>query len=578
MLVNYTLPITFTHDVLVELANNKDNPNALTDKDVGAIIVNMIAWLGPDATAEAIVLMTDPLNWETEGYLAADQAPIIFQVVTWLVQESNNTDAVVSLFPAPFNKMDLSELPEAFQEFTQMRSDAYQDEVKANTTDIGDAYYSTGSSVALADALLGGVAASSANSDATQLAAVNSGVPAVPETLLFAQWLSWNATDQAAIYESEVFNFTSTSSSQMDNFVDQVQTMVNKMVSFLTTMESYAGDEGIEQLEGFVSDFAEGAEDDIMNILMSYVDVALEDLKDQIDSPEGAKLSLLQKVRKAKTDPGAVIDNAQAAVSGVVTQIMTLLTSIQLALPAVVDDVGFAREEVSAVAEVLDTVFSNFAVSGPPIFEEVASLYSMLWTVYFVFFALLTVSVLFYGFWASGWFGGPKPSAEEDYEAPQGCLDRLRCCCLSCMSCMRSCHDSNLCFWSFVILLEIIVFVLFIVSIVLCLIAGIKAFVSAGCSTVYVLGDNTICQGVLTLIQGWLPSFFTSVGDLAEACGSQNLLTCELISNATAKAVVYTILGSLVAAVLSFQMIIESAIMHERARWRKIFDDEAKIS
>merc|ERR1740121_3162262 len=108
---------------------------------------------------------------------------------------------------------------------------------------------------------------------------------------------------------------------------------------------------------------------------------------------------------------------------------------------------------------------------------------------------------------------------------------------------LLSWHDRNLCFWSFVILL---------VSIVLCLIAGIKAFVSAGCSTVYVLGDNTICQGVHTLIQGWLPSFFTSVGDLAEACGAQNLLTCELINNATAKAVVYTILGSLVAAVLSF--------------------------
>jgi len=129
-----------------------------------------------------------------------------------------------------------------------------------------------------------------------------------------------------------------------------------------------------------------------------------------------------------------------------------------------------------------------------------------------------------------------------------------------------------------VILLEVIVFVLFIVSIVLCLLAGVKAFLSAGCTTVYVLGDDTICQGVLSVIQIWLTSFLADVGDLTTACQSQSLLTCELIESKTKQAVVFTIIGSLVAAVLSFQMIIESAIMHERARWRQIFDDEAKIS
>jgi len=521
-------------------------------------------------------LMTDPLNWETEGYLAADQAPTIYQVVLWLT-ESNNTNSVVALFPSPFDEMGLSELPDAFSNFTQMRSDAYQAEVADNTTDVNDAYYSTGGSTALADSLLGGVAASAANSDSTQLAAVNNGVLAVPETLLFAQWLSWNATDQAAIYESECFNYTSTSSSTLDNFVDQIQAMVNKMVSFLTTMESYAGDAGIEQLETFIADFAEGATDDVVNILMSYVDVAFADLNETISTPEGAKMALLQQKRK-RQDPTAVVDNAASVVSGVISTAMTLLTGLQLNLPTVVDDLKFARTEVSAVAETLDTVFSNFKESGPGIFNTISQLYSTLWTAYFAFFATLTVSVLIYGFWASGWFGGPKTSGEDDYEPPQSCMERLRCCCTSCLSCMRSCHDSNLCFWSFVILLEVIVFVLFIVSIVLCLLAGVKAFLSAGCTTVYVLGDDTICQGVLSVIQIWLTSFLADVGDLTTACQSQSLLTCELIESKTKQAVVFTIIGSLVAAVLSFQMIIESAIMHERARWRQIFDDEAKIS
>lgn len=282
--------------------------------------------------------------------------------------------------------------------------------------------------------------------------------------------------------------------------------------------------------------------------------------------------------RVKRQDLTRKIDNAGTSASGVVSTIMTLLTDIQLALPTVVDDLKFARTEVSAIAETLDTIFSNFQSSGPPIFEEISSLYSTLWIVYFVVFAVLTASVLFYGFWASGWFGGPKPSSDGDYQPPQTCMERMRCCCSSCLSCMRSCHDSNLCFWSFVILLEIIVFVLFIVAIVLCLLGGIKAFISLGCTTIYVVNDETICQGVLSLIGSFLSTFFSGIGDLATACGDQNLLTCGLIASKTASATMYMILGSLIAAVLSFQMIIETAIMHERARWRKIFDDEAKIS
>jgi len=306
------------------------------------------------------------------------------------------------------------------------------------------------------------------------------------------------------------------------------------------------------------------------------VDTALEDLEEYLATEQGAKMVLMQKVSK-RVDPNEVVDKAQSVVSGVIQQVITLLTGLQLMLPAVVDDLKFARTMVSKVGQTLDTIFSNFQESGPPIFEMIASYYGLAWKAYFTFFAILTTSVLIYGFWASGWFGGPKP-VEDDYQPPQTCMERIACCCNCCMSCMKTCHDSNLCFWAFAIFLEVIVFVMFIVSIVLCLVAGVKAFVSAGCSTVYVLDDNTICQGVLSVIQKWLNTFFTDVGDLTAACGNSNLLTCNLIESKTAHAIVYTVLGSLVAAVLSFQMIIESAIQHERARWRTIFENESKIS
>merc|ERR1719450_406611 len=100
----------------------------------------------------------------------------------------------------------------------------------------------------------------------------------------------------------------------------------------------------------------------------------------------------------------------------------------------------------------------------------------------------MTLSVLYYGFWASGWFGGPKASTvSEDYVPPQTCMERLAVCCTACGNCMTRCHDNNCCFWSVILLMEVLCLVLFIVAIILCILSGVKAFMSAGCAQIYIL-------------------------------------------------------------------------------------------
>jgi len=247
-------------------------------------------------------------------------------------------------------------------------------------------------------------------------------------------------------------------------------------------------------------------------------------------------------------------------------------------LPSVVDNLKFARKEVSAVSKQLDTIFGAFQQKGPPIFNEVAGLYSTLWTAYYALFAILTVSILFYGLWASGWFGGPSAAlADEEYVPPEGMMDRCLACWSSCQACCRGCTDSNLCFWSVILIMQVLVLVLFLVSILLCILAGVKAFLAAGCAQIYIVNDSKICTGVLGMIRRWLMSFLLEDPYLLyEACDAHTLLTCQLIGAKLKKSAVYTTIGSLMAAVFSFQMIIESAILHERARWRKIFDEESK--
>jgi len=260
--------------------------------------------------------------------------------------------------------------------------------------------------------------------------------------------------------------------------------------------------------------------------------------------------------------------------SGAWQQLVTVLTMLDTLLPTATATLKFARTEVSKASSSLNSVFEIFEIRGPAIFNVTAQLYALLWILWFVFFLPLSLFNLYYCLWASGWFGGPQPISEEDVEPPNTFLDKIRVCCNSCCSCIAYYHDTQCCFWGFIILMQVVVLLIFLISIVLCIIAGVKAFILSGCAQVYMLGDPAVCGETVGALRNFLGSFFVrdAIEQLHEICPDNDLLTCQLIKSKMQSSVMLTTTFSFLATILSLQMLIEAAVLHEQARFRRLFN------
>jgi hypothetical protein len=306
-------------------------------------------------------------------------------------------------------------------------------------------------------------------------------------------------------------------------------------------MELYATPVGITRLETQVETFVTGAVNEVVSTALAHVDQSLN----------------------SKAAGGKIM--------WVIDKVLALLTDLMTMLPDVIKNLKFARLEVSALSKGLNSVFSTFHAKGPPIFYEVSAAYSTLWTTYFVLLAFFPVGLLFYAFWASGWFGDHDSSSQDGYEPPRTCGERLKVCCDSCMSCLRGCHDNAFCFWSFLLLMQVFCLLLFIVAILLCVLSGVKAFLIAGCSGVYIINDPTTCYNAMYYMNSFLTTFHAGLRvPIPDACSAHTLLTCSVITTEMKNATTYTVIGSILASVVTFQMIVEVAVMHERSRWKKL--------
>lgn len=479
--------------------------------------------------------------------------------------------------------LSLSELAKQTTKHTLKRHKATSHRSQKRAT-IMERYSSSGAS-RLKHRLLGGVAASSSTTDPTLDQAVNAGVPARPETLLFAAYLESNASGTADRLQSMCFEWSQESSSTLDSFANKISVMADGITTVIELMYDYATDAGIATIEDEIVNFTENAATDMIEAIMEYIDDQLEELIEQADDQALDSLSLLdagmashiRSVNKAHRS-GRQKTKEKVQLSTTWTSLINILDAIQLQMPGIVDDMTDARTEVSSVSSNLISIFTTFADVGPDILSTISTLYKELWIFYWVLWMILTPSTLFYGLWACGWFGGPKSSDEAlEYQPPRTFRERCWVCCDSCMSCCRSCHDSHIVFWSVILIVQVIVLILFMVSIILCLLAGVQAFLSAGCTEIYMLTDNTVCTGILTGIQSFLSSFWgTSSIDINDACESTELLTCSLISDNLATSMYTTTIGSMFAALITFQLLIESAMMHERARFTLMYKDEVR--
>jgi len=127
--------------------------------------------------------------------------------------------------------------------------------------------------------------------------------------------------------------------------------------------------------------------------------------------------------------------------------------------------------------------------------------------------------------------------------------------------------------------MQIVALLLFIMSILFTIIGGIGILLATGCSEIYVLDDNEICQTSVGFMKEFLSTFSvgtpSGLNPLTSACGNHHLLLCEMISSKLTDSAMYTIVGSFLACIFTFQLIFDTATLHERARWmRKMAEAE----
>jgi hypothetical protein len=260
--------------------------------------------------------------------------------------------------------------------------------------------------------------------------------------------------------------------------------------------------------------------------------------------------------------------------SEVWNDVATMLTSLTNVLPQATKLLKFARLEVSKLATNLDMIFNPFESAGPRVFSEFSALYRTVWTIYFCMLLPLNLALIFWAFWAGGYFGGPGDGTYEvrdevvAAEHGGGRFENFhRTCCL----CWRECHGGAMSFWSCLIIMQLVVGLLFIVALLFLVLGALKAFVSAGCQQMYILSDELICGQTLQLLRSFLSTFKADwlVADLPSTCINEELLVCKRIGQELKTSALLTCVFGFLAAVLSFLQLVESSALHSRAVWRR---------
>lgn len=548
---NGSLPVEFTADVLKELAMAVDDPDTLTVEDTGGIVVPELVKLHPKGFEKAFELVSNATFWAESGWEPRDQAIAVERISTWAAEEA-------SLLQSSAGNAVLA------RKMVEMRSRHFWAERRA-ALHLHLRQSSTPAASALRLSLLGSheaarrlshaAAAASAQPQISSGSAdiqrvVAGGALAKPETLKFAKWLSNNASSTADGFNEVCFDVSAKSSSELDAFATEVKAMVQYMQIFLDLVSKYGSEAAIKELEDLVQQFADDAAAQAKAaVKVSLLGVAAED-----------------RQAERKDDSTVWADVSQ------------MLSELEKVLPAAIDALKSARTPVSSVSAFMGSVFKVMGSKAPPMLDSLAETYKTVWIFYFVLFVVITLVVLFYGFWASGWCGGPKPSSDApEGQGPITCRDYARACVQACCTCCTSYEDTNLCFWSFALLAQVFILLMYMVAILVCIVGGIKLFLGASCGELYILGDNVVCTESLTALRQFLPEFWTDQDvSIEEACLHKSLLTCRMLIDSVRTTAGLTITGSIGAATFSFLMIIESAREHEMARWRRVVVKELK--
>jgi len=729
-LSNGTLNIDFVGTVMVEmcLKNLDANEPVYTEEDTGATLTSKMNELNSTILGTLADIVANTTWWTSQGLNTQYQPQCMAMFTNWTIQANNVTgesSLLQVLDGVSLEGMDqkkvLEAMPMAAYQLAQESVKLHKLEKMQARRAKRSRMFSTKTGKMLLHRLHHGAMASTTSGSDSDAATqcINSGVAALPSTLLFAKWLSYNASTTANGYIDDCTDYSGESSNAADGFATKVKGFIAKVESFISTFSTYASASGIETIEEKIEAFTTNAvaevkalveerlnslieeytpelegslhkaaysagekigtmigsvlSDPIAQALSEPIEQALESaigedaaeqIASQLTDTLGSTISnytteyigkeagtlIDTLINKALAGGGAALSNAltdlqasqaskirslslaeqsvkrvelkhdlasissldaeidqlfaqhnrrtfkarkaalyekrtEAAVSvsldlsSAWTDVYNLMTSFYNLIPQAVSTLKDAREEISELASNLESIFESFEVKGPQIFDEVAKYWKLIWLIYFLFLLPFCAFTLYYGFWASGWFGGPQPIKEDDVtvtpEPPTDFSGRMKVLGSSCIHWCRGFHDTHTCFWSIIIFMQVMVLLTFLVSILLIIVAGVEAMLESGCSTIYVIEDTDSCTQALETVQSLLATF--SIGDnetltdqtISEACDEYSLLTCSLISSKLSKSAIYVSVFSFVASIFSLQMLFDSATLHEQAVCRR---------
>lgn len=554
-LVSGELPQEFTADVFYQLYMKQLDPNNLSPVDVGSLVMNYTVKANPKNTIAALDMLADTTFFATEGFDITVEDETVVQVIGWLSMSKDGEAALKSY--AKIQPQGGENFAEAYNRVVLQREAKYT----KLTGDAGGHYHSQAAQ-SLRDILLGGSSAASSSGDPDALQASSGAQPAKPATLRFAEELANNVSSSVKDFNEQTYAYSGTSSNPLDSTCNSINGMIKKTQSFLTLMNNIAGPGGQDFLKQQSMQFLSNTAQDIVLVSDELVNKGIQTVKCSAGQTDACNV-------------GWQVDFPMK-LSGGMTFITSNIKDLQGILPQVVKNLKLAKKEVGAVSGIISSISQILGLKAPPLLLKVSKMYKTVWVLYFIFFFLFSATMLFYAFWSNGWFGGPQADTASSSEPPQSFGERMGSCFRSCTACIGSCTSGHLCFWSLLLLAQVIILVLFLVSLLICILAGVQAFLGAGCSKIYLLGDNQVCTAVLGIFQIFLKTF-GFFEPLEETCFHRELLTCKIIRDTTTHQAIVAIVGGLLASVLSFQMLIDSATKHERARCIRALQEEGLL-
>jgi hypothetical protein len=267
---NGSLPLPFVSGVLITLALKVDDPNTHKTVPTGAYVVNQMMKLHPKGFATAFDNACNETFYISQGYSPENFPEVVKLLTHWTTLKNPYSEV-----PAPkagliqdsvdggassmkVERKLVEGLDELAYQVAEENMKKYLTHVKEEQVQRDEELFASETAQFILHHMFAGQRASKAKSASDPaLAATRSQILALPATLQFAKWLSWNASHTAKLFNAWSFKYQKTSSNAIDSFATQVQSMVKKIQGFIKMMMKYSTPEGIDQLEETLIDYAE---------------------------------------------------------------------------------------------------------------------------------------------------------------------------------------------------------------------------------------------------------------------------------------------------------------------------------